>query len=464
MTIKGSTVVNRGAVVVGSGEQPPAAVVYGAPYAPHGPVLTATSVTSLAIGIGPKTFTTQYSLGFGVGMRVRAASASSPTSWLEGVVTAYEGNQLTIQSDLTSTFLGTFNDWVINLTGQPGQAGAQGPQGQQGQAGTPGGPAGPQGPEGAQGPQGFTGPAGPLGPPGNIGPIGPVGPAGSTGLQGPQGVQGEPGDPGGPPGPEGPPGPQGEEGPQGVPGAKGNTGDTGLQGATGPAGIQGIQGVAGPAGAQGPKGDTGATGPAGTPGAGIGSATAPLDLTGGVISLPDGSVANTKLVSVPQGSFHARQSAGTGPIETITSAQASVLLGNTKSGFAANKSADQTGIGNEVFTKITFPAAAINVGTLFDIAQSRWVPPLGPGYIVGQVYFSDGLLLGTPMWLAIYKNGALLRQAMGMAAANYAGIGITIFEQANGADYYELYTKVMSGSTATINAAATSTYFMGSQL
>lgn len=124
------------------------------PQGPPGPGYIATSGTSLTIGFGTKTFTTQPGLAYTVGARARAASNGTPTTWMEGIVTAYSGVTLTINSDLVSGS-GTFSDWNINLTGDLG-----------GPAGPPG-PTGPIGPQGIQGPQGVQGP---------IGPIGPVGP------------------------------------------------------------------------------------------------------------------------------------------------------------------------------------------------------------------------------------------------------------------------------------------------
>ena len=295
MTIKSVTAV-RAAPFATSGDINPVVVVGAAPYAPAGPIIFGTSQSTVQVGTGPRGFVTQFGLGFSIGMRVRATAAQSPNYWLEGLITAYEANNLVVDSKLTSALIGTFSGWTIAVAGEPGQTGSAGAQGPQGIPGTPGGPAGPTGPTGATGPTGLTGPEGPAGDAGPIGPEGPQGPQGGPGIPGPPGPAG---DPGGPQGPIGPPGPQGEQGP------------------IGPVGPQGLTGTQGPVGPEGPQG---------APGTGLVSVTAPLVLSAGILSLPDNSLANAKFVNVAQYSFHARQSAGSGPIETLTAAQAYAVL------------------------------------------------------------------------------------------------------------------------------------------
>jgi len=92
---------------------------------PAGPGYAATSTTSLAIGTGSKSFTTQAGLAYSVGARVRAASATSPSNYMDGVVTAYAGTALTINVDHIGGS-GTYAIWNLNATGD---IGPQGPGG-----------------------------------------------------------------------------------------------------------------------------------------------------------------------------------------------------------------------------------------------------------------------------------------------------------------------------------------------
>jgi collagen triple helix repeat protein len=502
MTIKSISAV-RSAPFVTSGEPIPVVVVGVAPYAPAGPIIFGTSQSTVEIGTGPRGFVTQFGLGFNTGMRVRATSATSPNYWLEGMVTAYEANNLVIDSTLTSDLISTFSDWVINVAGEPGRTGDAGPQGPQGIPGPAGGPgymatslsnasiasgaqsfitqsglaytagarvrvarngsttewmegtvtgysgstlsltvdlingsgtfadwtinlAGVRGTQGPSGPAGIQGPVGPDGAQGNTGPNGPVGPQGPAGIPGPPGPAG---DPGGPPGPVGPPGPTGSQGPAGPPGADG------------------------PPGPAGPQGDPG----------GVSSVTVPLQLVAGVLSLPDNSITNAKLVNVSQYSFHARQSAGAGPIETITAIQAEAVLNINKGACHVVMTGDQS-IANETWTKVAYNSLVFSDGSFYNTTSQRWVPPSGKNSIAAAVYFSGGLLLGTQIAIAIYKNGAVYKTAYGAAMASYGGASIVLpAEFANGTDFYETYVNVMTSGMATISSLAVNSYFMASR-
>jgi hypothetical protein len=68
-----------------------------------GPGYEATSTTSLTLALGPQTVATQTGLAYRPGCRARLASNGNPTNWMEGYVTSYSGNQLTVNVDLVST-------------------------------------------------------------------------------------------------------------------------------------------------------------------------------------------------------------------------------------------------------------------------------------------------------------------------------------------------------------------------
>lgn len=118
---------------------PPGVTVVTAPYAPAGPILAGTSSTSNDISIGGEYtwMMDQVGLGFTTGIRVRAASTVDPTQWLEGVITEWDGTDLTMVSDLASGFE-IFSSWSIGVAGQPGKTGQKGDSGAVG-------PIGPQG-------------------------------------------------------------------------------------------------------------------------------------------------------------------------------------------------------------------------------------------------------------------------------------------------------------------------------
>lgn len=82
-----------------------------------------TSTTSILIGTGSQTFTTQSGLAYGVGARVRAAYQTTPSNYMEGVVTSYSGTTLTINVD-TVGGAGTFALWSFNIAGNVGASGS----------------------------------------------------------------------------------------------------------------------------------------------------------------------------------------------------------------------------------------------------------------------------------------------------------------------------------------------------
>ncbi len=91
-----------------------------------GPGYAATSTTSLTIGTGSKTFTTQASLAYLAGNRIRAASAANPTvNYMEGVITSYSGTSMVVTIDRVAGS-GTLADWNIGIAGDNGAAGSAG--------------------------------------------------------------------------------------------------------------------------------------------------------------------------------------------------------------------------------------------------------------------------------------------------------------------------------------------------
>jgi hypothetical protein len=123
MTITGSSVLQRD----------PGATVVVAPYGPRGPVIAGTSISSIGIQLGPVTFVmTEYGLGFGPGVRLRATAIDAVDQWMEGLATAYADADLTIMVDLISGD-GVYDSWQINVAGEPGAQGPIGPKGDTGQ-------------------------------------------------------------------------------------------------------------------------------------------------------------------------------------------------------------------------------------------------------------------------------------------------------------------------------------------
>lgn len=87
--------------------------------------LNGTSATSITVGAGAKVFTTQAGKSFVNGSYVSVSRESSPTTSMHGVVTSYSGTALTVEVSIFNG-AGTYNDWIIALSGAAGAAGPSG--------------------------------------------------------------------------------------------------------------------------------------------------------------------------------------------------------------------------------------------------------------------------------------------------------------------------------------------------
>jgi hypothetical protein len=84
-----------------------------------------TSVSSVAIATGSKTFTTNLSnisTAFTVGTRVRVAYVITPANYMEGVITSFSGTTLVVNVDSIGGS-GTYANWTISVAGIQGSNG-----------------------------------------------------------------------------------------------------------------------------------------------------------------------------------------------------------------------------------------------------------------------------------------------------------------------------------------------------
>jgi hypothetical protein len=110
-----------------------------------------TSTTSLTIGTGSQAFTTQASMAYQVGARVRLSYTSDTTKYMEGIITAYSDTTMTVNFDVTGSS-GTYANWNLNIAGERGATGATGATGDTGATGA----AGDDGDDGATGLPGLS--------------------------------------------------------------------------------------------------------------------------------------------------------------------------------------------------------------------------------------------------------------------------------------------------------------------
>lgn len=93
--------------------------------------LIGTSISSVAIGTGAKSFTTQSSKFFGEGTWLLITSNANEANYMHGRVTSYSGTALQVLvTNVGGT--GTFTDWTIRVAGTQGATGATGATGSAG--------------------------------------------------------------------------------------------------------------------------------------------------------------------------------------------------------------------------------------------------------------------------------------------------------------------------------------------
>jgi len=112
-------VVATNADVIASAASAAAALVSENNAAAYATQLVGTSVTSLAVGVGAKVFTTQTGKFFDAGNYLLITSDADPTNFMHGQVTTYAAGVLTMAiTDIGGA--GTLADWTIRLSGTQG--------------------------------------------------------------------------------------------------------------------------------------------------------------------------------------------------------------------------------------------------------------------------------------------------------------------------------------------------------
>ena len=241
---------------------------------------------------------------------------------------------------------------------------------------------------------------------------------GSVGVPGPQGPAGSPGS-------QGPQGPQGQQGVPGQPGQKGDKGD------------QGEPGQPGQPGQKGDKGDQGEPGPPGP--AGVVSATAPLSLASGVLSI-DGS-----------GYYPASNPSGFQTAAQVTSALSPYLLSSTASTTYAPIAAGQpiSGTVGQVLTKQS--------GSNYDSAWQTLIP--GDRYLTtsttsntlgnGTKTFTvgTGLSYTTQQDIVIAHDSANHMHAVVTSYNSGTGVLVADVQNHTGSGTYAFWTVNVGGTT-----------------
>lgn len=137
--------------------------------------------------------------------------------------------------------------------------------------------------------------------------------------------------------------------------------------------------------------------------------------------------------------------------------------GAASAAFSAIKSGTQ-GIADATHTKVTFVTEIYDVGSYYDAANSRWVPPAGKVTLIVGLHTTGTNIAGSYHIVSIYKNGSAFKKGIWYTTSSPAEASgvVVIDDNANGTDYYEAYCYFdTSASTPTVDSAADVCYFMG---
>jgi hypothetical protein len=126
-----------------------------------------------------------------------------------------------------------------------------------------------------------------------------------------------------------------------------------------------------------------------------------------------------------------------------------------RAAFSAHKNSSDQAVATIAATKVTFGTETFDVGSYF--ASSTWTPPAGIVMMTAGVYLTS--YDTTDFALSIFKNGSSYRFAEGIGT----GRNLTIVEQSNGTDTYEVYVTTSNDASYTINGGS-GTFFMGAVL
>jgi len=135
-------------------------------------------------------------------------------------------------------------------------------------------------------------------------------------------------------------------------------------------------------------------------------------------------------------------------------------------GFFAFKSAGQSGLVHNTYTKITFNTERFDIGNYYDTSTSRWTPPAGLVLITAASYADSAGASNSTSATAIAKNGSIYLQSLdfGGVAGAVPNNPIFLIDSCNGTDFYEVYDFYQSATAANdghVDSNPIQTYFSG---
>lgn len=115
--------------------------------------------------------------------------------------------------------------------------------------------------------------------------------------------------------------------------------------------------------------------------------------------------------------------------------------------FSAHKNGSSQTVSAGATTKVTFTTEAYDIGSYYDAANSKWVPPAGKVRIYFRLY-GFSVNVGENYTVFIYKNNSEIARINAVAGSfGQYSAQITAVDSANGTDFYEAYANFASATT-----------------
>jgi hypothetical protein len=129
--------------------------------------------------------------------------------------------------------------------------------------------------------------------------------------------------------------------------------------------------------------------------------------------------------------------------------------------FSAYKSANQASIASATFTKLTFDTEEWDTGGYYDADNSKYTPPAGTYHFTACAEMTAGIVDQEVLFIALYKNGTQLHSGTEVrgSGTGFIAANLSVYAEANGTDYFEIYVFASGTGTKTINGNSHSSYF-----
>ena len=185
-----------------------------------------------------------------------------------------------------------------------------------------------------------------------------------------------------------------------------------------------------------------------------------VNIVSGTVPVPTSIANGTSNVSISSSGGNINVVTG-GTIATFPQSTGTVMVSGNMPAYSVYLSANQTGVGNGVFTKILFDTEVFDTNN--NYASSRFTPTVAGYYQINCSLGVNGTLI-TNALISIFKNGSRYTDGQ-FTSTNVAIINVSALVYCNGStDYIELYGYIIATSGNAFSGSSVSTVSSGSMV